>query len=125
MSEKISAYKKYIADILLVTVILCLALSVFLIVELTREDGAYAVVTVGGEEYASYPLDRDGEYVLNDGTNILVIRGGEAYMEYADCPDGLCKGQGHISRGGERIVCLPNRVEVSIIGSDEEIIPIG
>jgi hypothetical protein len=35
-------------------------------------------------------------------------------MEYADCPDKLCIRQGIVSRSGERIVCLPNRVSITI-----------
>lgn len=76
--------------------------------------GNTVTVRVGDEIVARYPLDVDGSYSLNGGTNLLVIRDGRAHMERADCPDGLCIRQGEISREGERIVCLPNRVMVSI-----------
>jgi UDP-N-acetylmuramate dehydrogenase len=48
--------------------------------------------------------------------------GGAAYMKHADCPDGLCVKQRKKSRSGERIVCLPNRVSIEIIGAGEEIL---
>ena len=121
MLKKILGNKKILADVILVAALLVIALSVFLVISLTQKEGAYAVVTVNGEEIARYSLAVDGEYAIGD-TNVLVIKGGEAYMTYADCPDGLCIGQGRISMTGQRIVCLPNKVMVEIIGSEEEIL---
>ena len=44
----------------------------------------------------------------------MVIENGEAYMKYADCPDGVCKSTGRIKYNGQSIICLPNRVSVMI-----------
>ena len=122
MLKKILGNKKLVADVILIASVLLLSLSVLLIVNLTREPGASARVTVDGRVVADYPLSVDGEYVLNGGSNILVIEGGSAYMKHADCPDGLCVKQRKKSRSGERIVCLPNRVSIEIIGAGEEIL---
>lgn len=122
MLKKILSNKKLMADIILIGTLLIVSLSVFLIINLTKEEGAMAVVTVDGQKVAEYPLSRDGEYSLNGGTNTLVIEGGKAYVTYASCPDGLCINQGRISMIGERIVCLPNRVMIEIVGEGEEIL---
>ena len=122
MLKKILGNKKLLADIILVASLLVISLSVFLIISLTGKDGATAVVSVDGKKVAEYSLSVDGEFSLNGGTNTLVIKDGQAYVSYASCPDGLCKNQGRISRVGERIVCLPNRVMVEIVGEGEEII---
>ena len=116
-SERIGK-KRIIADAILVCSLLLVSLSVFLIMNAAKREGAYARVTVDGEEVARYSLSEDGEYSLNGGTNLLVIEGGHARVEYASCPDGLCINQGEISMSGERIVCLPNRVMVEIVASD-------
>lgn len=116
--------KKIIYDIILGAALLLVALSVFLIVECTREAGSYVIVEVDGETVGSYPLDTDARYELSGGSNVLVIEGGEAFMESADCPDKVCVNTGRISRSGEQIVCLPNRVLVKIVGKGEEILPI-
>ena len=118
---KIFGDKKRVADILLICGLLVVALSVFLIIELTRGEGAAAEVSVDGEVVATYSLSVDGEYSLNGGTNLLVISGGEAYMKEADCPDGLCIGQGAVSREGQTIVCLPNRVMIRIVGAESDV----
>ncbi|MBR2466676.1 MAG: NusG domain II-containing protein [Clostridia bacterium] len=108
-------------DALLVLVILAVALSVFLVFRLTRKGGAYARVTVGGEVVAEYSLSENGEYPLNGGTNVLVIKDGAAYMKEASCPDKTCitRHRTGISYDGETITCLPNRVRVEIFGGGE------
>lgn len=118
MAEGFVGKKKIIADAILISALLVVALSVFLCIELTRETGAYARVTENGVEIAKYSLAVDGEYVLGGGTNVLVIKDGAAYMKDASCPDALCVHQGKKSRSGERIVCLPNRIMIEIIGPD-------
>ena len=98
------------------------AIAVVLIIAavtlLNRVEGAFAVVSVGGEVVGEYPLSCDGEYLLNGGSNILVIEGGEAYMKSADCPDKTCVKSGRIRYVGESITCLPNRINVRIVGND-------
>ena len=111
--------KKVFADIILICILLVLALSVFLVVELTRREGAYVVVSIDGGEVCRYALSEDGEFTLNGGTNTLVISGGKAYISEADCPDGLCVSQGKISRTGQTVVCLPNRVMLRIVGAED------
>ena len=122
MLKKILGNKKTVADIILISSLLLIALSVFVVLRLTREEGAVAVVSVGGVDVAEYPLSRDGEYVLNGGTNILVIEDGAAYMKSAECPKQLCVHRGAIRYTGEKIECLHYRVMVQIFGADEELI---
>ena len=117
-AERILNKKRIKNDLVLILILLTVALSAFFIIESLREDGVSVRVTVNGELAAEYLLSRDGEYVLNGGTNVLVISNGEAYVKEASCPDGLCINQGKISLSGERIVCLPNRVMIEVIGDD-------
>ena len=117
-AERILNKKRIKNDLVLILILLTVALSAFFIIESLREDGVSVRVTVNGELAAEYSLSRDGEYVLNGGTNILVISNGKAYVMEASCPDGLCINQGKISLSGERIVCLPNRVMIEVIGDN-------
>ena len=124
MQKKIFGNKKMIADIILIAAVLVIALSVFLIVELSRKEGAFVRVSVNGERVAEYSLSVEGEYSLNGGTNILVIENGEAYIKWADCPRQICVKDGKISRTGERITCLENRVVVEVFGKGDEILEV-
>lgn len=108
-------------DIILIASILAVAIALFLIVELTKEEGAGVVVKVDGVEIAEYSLSKNGTYPLNGGTNILVIEDGRAYLSDANCPDKLCVHQGKISRTGEVITCLPNKLTVTVFGAEESV----
>lgn len=86
--------------------------------------GAFVTVTVNGSVYGNYALAEDQTIPIKDKegtiTNTLCIKNGKADMTEADCPDKLCVKQKAISAENETIVCLPNRVVVSVTGSKEE-----
>ena len=105
--------KRYIYDLVLIVSLLAVFLCLFFF--FYKEKTAAAVeVYIGSEVVATYSLSEDGEFSIGDGSNILKIEDGKAYMLYADCPDGWCKNQGKISLSGERITCLPNRVMIIV-----------
>ncbi len=87
----------------------------------TRQGGAEAVITVDGKEYGKYPLavnktiTIDGE---NGSRNVVEISSGEVFMKSASCPNQICVRTGKISKEGQSIVCLPNKVTVTISGGE-------
>ena len=101
-------------DLILIASILIVAIALFLIVELTKEEGAGVTVKVDGVKVAEYSLSADGTYPLNGGTNILVIENGKAYLTDANCPDKLCVHQGFIDSTLLPITCLPNRLVIQL-----------
>lgn len=112
--------KSLIRDIGIVAAILLVcALAIFFMSG--RESGQWAVVTVDAVEVARYDLNVDGVYPLNGGTNVLVIENHEAHVSEADCPDKLCVNQGRIRGAGQMIVCLPNKLTVTIEGVSSDI----
>ena len=104
-------------DIILIGSVLIVAVALLLVVTFTREAGAGVIVKVNGEEVAKYSLSIDATYSLNGGTNILHIENGEAWLTDADCPDKLCVKQGRISKTGQTITCLPNKLTVTVYGA--------
>ena len=103
-------------DILLISVLLCLALIIGFVGLMTRRKGNVVCVKIDGIEVGRYPLDKDAEYTLNNGTNILKIKDGQAYLIYANCPDKTCVKTGKIKYVGESIICLPNKISITIQG---------
>ncbi len=95
-------------------VFVLLAVTIFFLFN-NNEEGDSVRVTIGGVLVARYPLDEDITVALNGGTNTLVIKDGKAAIIDADCPDKICVKQGWVSRMGECITCLPNKVVVEII----------
>ncbi len=108
-------------DAVLISALLLLALVSVLVLVLTRDRGGVVEVIDDGVTVATYRLDRDGEYSLGDGTNILVIEDGAAFMKWASCPDGTCIGVGKIRYNGQSIVCLPNRICVIVKGGSTDV----
>ena len=121
MKESITDFiKKRRLDIIVISTILILSLSALLIYNLTKTEGDVAVVEVNGVKVAEYSLNVNGTYSLNNGTNVLVIENGLAYLNYSDCPDHTCEKKGKIKYVGQTIVCLPNKVSVTIKGNSSD-----
>lgn len=105
-------------DFILVGAIVIVALVLLICVSLTQKEGSCAVVKIDGNKVATYPLNVDATYSLNGGTNVLVIKDGYAYLSDANCPDHLCVKQGKISKTGQVITCLPNKLTVTVYGGE-------
>lgn len=68
------------------------------------------------------PLDRSGTYVLDTPyRNVITIRDGQAAITESTCPGADCVHSGWIRHTGRSIVCLPNRTEVRIVGTDGDV----
>lgn len=110
-------------DLIFIAVLAVLVLGIAGIFYLRQGgQGAEVTVTVDGEVYGTYSLSEVQEVpILIDGVtaNLLVIAEGKADMTEADCPDKLCVHQRAISKTNETIVCLPNKVVVQVVGSEE------
>ena len=86
-----------------------------------RGEGDTVTVSVDGEVIATYPLDQDrveNIHTGKDGLNRLIIKDGKAWVEQASCPDGICAAHKPIYREGESIVCLPNKVVITVKTAD-------
>lgn len=84
----------------------------------------YVLIMADGKVYQKIPLLLD----LRRSTIMVKSAEGYLYVEISDgkvrvldstCPDKLCVHQGWISNVGETIVCLPNRITISIVGGNE------
>ena len=114
-------WKRRKRDFLLAAALLACGVILALVVSLTSSKGGSVIVRVDGEILARFSLAEDTEYLIQGaggGTNQLIIQDGEAWVEEASCPDHLCMGMGKISRAGQSIICLPNKVVVEIEGQD-------
>ncbi len=91
-------------------------------VQAAKQDGGVVLVRKDGTFYQEYSLFENGVYRLdweNESYNVLVIQDGKVFVSDASCPDRLCVHERAISRTQERIVCLPNRMEVWIEAAEE------
>ena len=119
MEKQTGSIKKYRLDVIVISAILLVSVSLLLIMTLSQKEGAVAVVEIDGKTVAEYSLAVNGEYSLNNGTNVLVIENGQAYLNYSNCPDHTCEITGKIHYVGQTIVCLPNKLSITIKGNAE------
>lgn len=95
---------------------------IFLILWLIpNPQGGTVTIRVNGEIYKEVSLSENCEIPIETkmGKNIVIIRDGEVSVIGSDCPDRLCE-RGKICKGGESIVCLPNRVSITINGKKQK-----
>ena len=99
--------------ILIVAIIVCAVLLTAAFLRKGSSIGTTVVVSVDGEEYGRYSLLKEQVVQIGD-TNTLVIHNHEADMLFAECPDQICVKHTPITDTDENIICLPNKVVVTI-----------
>lgn len=107
-------------DIILIAVLLIAAGMAYAGIHIYQKNhtkNAVAVVTVDGEEYGRYPLSEDMTETVRfeDGSyNSFEIRDGYVSMTEASCPDQICVNHSRIHQNKETIVCLPDKVVITV-----------
>ncbi len=120
-------------DKLLITVILAASALGFTFnnnLNASMEGQKYLMVQVGGEIIMEYSFHKDTEKVLHIPYNEneeqkaeLEISEGKVRMLPMSrdvCPRGICSEKGWISRGHQSIVCLPNKIVITMRTSTAE-----
>ena len=108
-------------DIILGIGIIAAALLMLLVLQINRgEEGNRIQVILDGKIYGTYSLEKNQVIEIEEGSlyNKIRVEDGKAYMEEANCPDGYCEEQGKISRHTQTIVCLPHKLVVEVLESD-------
>ncbi len=107
-------------DVLLIIILLLIAGCTYFgyryVSQVDSEGDAAVVITIDGKEYGTYPLSLDTkiEIPAKLGSNVLEIKDGKVKMIKAECPDQVCVDTKAIHSMNEKIVCLPNRIMVTI-----------
>ena len=104
-------------DIALITV----AVIFLMLWLIPKPQGGTVIISVNGETYREVSLNENSVIPIETefGKNTVVIEKREVFVTDANCPDGLCE-KDRISKSGESIVCLPNRLSVTVEGKNKE-----
>ena len=110
------------ADIVLFIVLVLFGAGLAIPAAMQHDSGDTVKVTVNGKLFGTYRLsdDQTVEVKKNGHINIIKIEDGKVRMESASCKNQVCVNTGRISHSGQSIVCLPNRVSVTIEGKEGE-----
>ncbi|MBD3285019.1 NusG domain II-containing protein [candidate division WOR-3 bacterium] len=89
----------------------------FLTCRLNSKDKPSGIrITTPEQEYALSMKDTLVSVSGPAGETKIKIEDGSVWVAQASCPRKLCVRQGKISRTGRSIVCLPNRIVITIEG---------
>lgn len=106
----------------IVVILIALSVCVFSILGISNKIQGNTILTVESPEGVwKYPLDKDGTYEIpgENGHSVIGIKDGKAFFIESECPNKTCVLTSPISKGGEWIGCLPNRVFIRIEGEEK------
>ena len=114
--------KKIKNDIIFIVALLLVLAIIGCCLLLFRKEGNTVKVTVDGQTFGTYSLDKNQtiEIKTEKGYNLVVIENGTVHVEEASCPDGVCSSHRPIRFSGASIICLPNKVVVSIENKEND-----
>lgn len=114
-------------DKILIVFVIVLAVfsSIFIKRQAFSSNGKYISIQVNGKEikkiiFDSHIIGNTIPIQTEFGYNLIEIGDEKVRIIEADCPDKIDVKQGYISRIGETIVCLPNKMVVEIKGLDKD-----
>ena len=103
-------------DIIILCAILAIAIVLLCVFSfLFLDKGQHIIVKADGKEYARLPINKDAQLLIEskNGTNLLIIKDGKAYIENATCPKQICVDHGELTELSP-IVCKHNNVSITL-----------
>ena len=110
-----------LGDCIAIAVVVALAVGVALLFLPSSESGEGVVqIYREGELLRELPLSIEETIdITGKFENTVEIRDGSVAITHSTCPGEDCVHCGSISRPGRSLVCLPNGVEIRIVGSQD------
>jgi hypothetical protein len=107
-------------DKILIAGLVILTLLSFPVIKHFHREGRWVVIEADGGVVGNFSLDEDGLIPVDGklGTTRVEIADRGVRVLDSPCPYKLCVKSGPISRSGETLICLPNRVVIRIEGGD-------
>ncbi len=111
-------HKKHIVGDLFLFIFIVLIITGFYINK-TKYSNELAVKVIFNDIEKIYDISKDNEISLKDGKIKIVIKDKKVAIVESDCKQQICVYSGWISHPGEQIICVPNKLFISIIGRDK------
>ena len=109
-----------IGDKILIFSLILLSIMGTLAVKNIQQQGNTVTIKVAGKIVHSLNLKQDQELVVNGpvGQTHIQIQHGKVRVVSSDCPHKICVKTGWIHKSGDLIVCVPNKVVITIEGEN-------
>ena len=120
MIKKILKSSKIIKSgdwLIIIIFFLLIAISVKLLWNLPQ--GQYLEIYKNNEILGTYSLNQQLKKQIHgsEGVTEIVIDNGKVRFSSGPCPKKYCIHQGWIKKANQTIVCIPNKISISIVGS--------
>lgn len=103
-------------DFIIMAVVILVAVGI-LVFPFGHQPATHVKIFKDGSLAYTYPLNTPFEKEVSGCT--VKLSDGEVRIVSSTCPDKVCVSTGAISKSGEIIVCVPNRVSVKVTGEEE------
>jgi hypothetical protein len=109
-----------VGDVVVIGLLMGLTLASIFMTDVLFEPGESVSVVVDGKEMYHLSLSENQTIEVQGplGLSVIKVEKGHAFIQKAPCPYQTCVKMGKISRSGDIIVCIPNRILVKIEGKD-------
>ena len=111
--------KPRVSDFLMALMIAAAAAALFFGFAKPKEQGKTAEIYLGGQLLYSVDLIKDDGKTFKaegDYTNVIEVSKGKIRVKSSDCPGESCVHTGWIDTEGRSVICLPNKMEIRIVG---------
>ena len=107
--------------ILIFALLLVICLGASFAFLMPGEASSLAEITSHGQVVKTVDLRHNQEFTIegsNGSYNVITVENGKIAVTNASCPDHYCMKRGFCNSGTE-IVCLPNRMTIRFLGTQE------
>lgn len=118
MSKKFHLIKPF--EAVIIGVILFGGIAAIFIMNRSGGGSRTAVIRCGDIRH-ELALDKDGLFRFDGIDAEFEVKDGKIRLTKASCPDKICEKTGYIGSSGQSIICVPNKITVAVVGSDESV----
>lgn len=100
------------ADVKLIICLATVGIILLAVVLLCSKNGKTVVITQNNKQIYSGSLSENK--VINLKTNVIEIKNGRVDVTWAVCKNQICVNHKAISKKGEQIACIPNKILITV-----------
>ena len=110
------------ADRLLIVLLIVLGASSLFIVSLFQAQGETVQIFQNNEIKFQFNLNEEKRFVIENQSGFIqiFIEDKKVWVNDSSCSAKICKKMGKISKTGQTIVCVPNKIFIQIVGKNKD-----
>lgn len=116
--------KKYKNDLIIILAIALIAIIAIIVLNVTSKKDDLSMVVYHNEEIVLTvildELEEEKTYAVKGDISDIIIMASKEGVKIieSECFDHTCINQGLINNTNQSITCLPNRIHISLVGSE-------